>query len=216
MSKDAMLPCFVCGKTLPNVSVEVENQPYGGTEFRTYGHYGSTFWDSFDGEELVLTICDECLGKGKERLAQHKRFLPVRCNRMTGFGQQWVDRPMVPYSGNVDDGMITVEPEELDTALSHVEWVSDIEERKVWTLEAEDSATRLARNPETVAMLEDAQANIGNAVEVELGDDGKPVSREWAESDDREIHPDRGLHGREAIEASRELLRRADGARDET
>lgn len=29
------------------------------------------------------------------------------------------------------------------------------------------------------------------------------------ESDEREIHPDKGLHGRRAAEASRELLRRA-------
>jgi Ribbon-helix-helix protein, copG family len=34
---------------------------------------------------------------------------------------------------------------------------------------------------------------------------------EWAESDDREIHPDRALRGRKAAEASRELLRRAGG-----
>jgi predicted transcriptional regulator len=34
---------------------------------------------------------------------------------------------------------------------------------------------------------------------------------EWAESDDREIHPDRALRGRRAAEASRELLRRAGG-----
>ncbi|GAT07608.1 ribbon-helix-helix protein, CopG family [Mycolicibacterium novocastrense] len=34
---------------------------------------------------------------------------------------------------------------------------------------------------------------------------------EWAESGDREIHPDRALRGRQAAEASRELLRRAGG-----
>jgi hypothetical protein len=34
---------------------------------------------------------------------------------------------------------------------------------------------------------------------------------EWAESDDRDIHPDRALHGQRAAEASRELLRRAGG-----
>jgi hypothetical protein len=46
---------------MENVCVEADNQPYQGTEFRTEGHYGSTFWDSFDGEELVLNICDKCL-----------------------------------------------------------------------------------------------------------------------------------------------------------
>src|SRR5690606_14388202 len=61
MSAEAMLPCFKCGKTLRNAFAEQENQPADGTEFRTYGHYGSTFWDSFDGEELVLNVCDDCL-----------------------------------------------------------------------------------------------------------------------------------------------------------
>ncbi|CCK64153.1 ribbon-helix-helix protein, CopG family [Mycobacterium canetti] len=34
---------------------------------------------------------------------------------------------------------------------------------------------------------------------------------EWAESDNRDIHPEKALRGREATEASRELLRRAGG-----
>ncbi|WP_081968000.1 MULTISPECIES: ribbon-helix-helix domain-containing protein [Mycobacterium] len=33
----------------------------------------------------------------------------------------------------------------------------------------------------------------------------------WAESDDRDIDPHRALHGAQAVEASRELLRRAGG-----
>lgn len=39
-----------------------------------------------------------------------------------------------------------------------------------------------------------------------------PLSKlvtDWAESDEREIHPDKGLHGRQAAEVSSELLRRA-------
>ncbi len=71
------LPCFKCGKSLPHVFEGVTrppgleaggNQPYGGTEFRTQGHYGSTFWDSLDGEELVLNICDDCLRAHIDRL----------------------------------------------------------------------------------------------------------------------------------------------------
>jgi hypothetical protein len=34
---------------------------------------------------------------------------------------------------------------------------------------------------------------------------------EWAESPDRELHPEKALRGRQAAEASRELLRRAGG-----
>ena len=66
-----MLPCFKCGKTLPNAFPNVENQPSGGTEFRTFGHYGSTFWDS-GYEALVLNVCDECLREHTERLGAQK------------------------------------------------------------------------------------------------------------------------------------------------
>lgn len=130
MSKDAMLPCLVCGQVLINVCDQEGNQPYGGTEFRTYGHYGSTFWDSFDGEELVLNICDDCLRERRDRLGQQKRFLPIRCEGMSGFGHQWVDRPLVPYTGSPDDGFIAVEPEELGSDLPNVQWSPHIAEFK--------------------------------------------------------------------------------------
>jgi hypothetical protein len=71
MSDNALLPCFVCGGVLENAVPNVENQPYGGTEFSTPGHYGSTFWDSFDGQELVLNICNVYLWKRTERLGVH-------------------------------------------------------------------------------------------------------------------------------------------------
>lgn len=62
------LPCFVCGTPLTNIFPSSDNQPDEGTEFRTRGHYGSTFWDSFDGEDLILNVCDPCLRLGSERL----------------------------------------------------------------------------------------------------------------------------------------------------
>lgn len=132
MTQEA-LPCFKCGKALKNTHIEADNQPYGGTEFRTYGHYGSTFWDSFDGEELVLNVCDECLRQHTERLAQHKRYLPVheRHTGLTGLGRQWVDRPMVPYTGHRDDTKLIIDAEELGANLPNVEWVSDIHGRKL-------------------------------------------------------------------------------------
>jgi len=128
-----MLPCFTCGATLLNAFPDNENQPQDGTEFRTYGHYGSTFWDSFDGEELVLNICDACLERGKQRLAQHKRFRPIKTYKLGMVGKQWVDRPMVHYTGNRDDGSITVEPEELGEAIgSRVEWPDNIQELRTY------------------------------------------------------------------------------------
>lgn len=66
---EAFLPCFKCGETLLNVFPDEGNQPSGGTEFRTYGHYGSTFWDSFDRTELILNVCDGCLRAHTDRLA---------------------------------------------------------------------------------------------------------------------------------------------------
>jgi hypothetical protein len=130
VSVEAYLPCFMCGKPLLNEFIEADNQPREGTEFRTYGHYGSTFWDSFDGEELVLNVCDYCLRKHTDRLGQQKRYQPVRCEGFVGLGQRWVDRPMVAYTGNRDDSELKVEAEELGTAIPHVEWVRDIAERK--------------------------------------------------------------------------------------
>ena len=65
------LPCIVCEKPLQNVFGGSDNQPYCGTEFTTYGHYGSTIHDSYDGLhlddttgeaiQLVVNICDTCI-----------------------------------------------------------------------------------------------------------------------------------------------------------
>ncbi|MEE3755211.1 hypothetical protein [Mycobacterium intracellulare] len=125
MSRDALLPCFKCGMTLVNALAESDNQPHEGTEFRTYGHYGSTFWDSFHGEELVLNICDNCLREHADRLAQHKRFLPVTSPAVGMVGRQWMERPMVPYTGNTDDTGMRIDPEEIGTALPNTEWASN-------------------------------------------------------------------------------------------
>lgn len=126
MSREAMLPCFKFA--------ESDNQPSEGTEFRTYGHYGSTFWDSFDGEELVLNVCDECLSAHRERLAQHKRFRPINAPRVGMVGKHWVDRPMVPYTGNPDEGDLRIEPEEIGSALPNVEWADNADEVRAYAL----------------------------------------------------------------------------------
>lgn len=132
MSINAYLPCFKCGKIIRNVFVEADNQPDEGTEFRTEGHYGSTFWDSFDGEELVLNICDNCLRAHTERLGQQKRYMPVRCQGMVGFGQVAVERPLVAYTGNPDNTDFVVSVDSLGEDLDDVkvEWVDDIADRR--------------------------------------------------------------------------------------
>lgn len=70
-----LLPCFKCGKSLTEFEecggegMDLAGNrgqwkmPYGATEFTTTGHYGSTFWDSFEGESISINICDECCKK---------------------------------------------------------------------------------------------------------------------------------------------------------
>lgn len=86
MSENALLPCFSCGRTLSSAIPGEDNQPSEGTEFRTYGHYGSTFWDSFDGAALVLNVCDPCLREHGNRLATQ-----AKPRQVTTYA------PLVPY-----------------------------------------------------------------------------------------------------------------------
>lgn len=56
--------CFKCGKQLENLAPTFDSegyQPYEGTAFKTYGHYGSTAFDPMDGSSLEIVICDYCL-----------------------------------------------------------------------------------------------------------------------------------------------------------
>lgn len=59
-SNESALPCIVCKCALPNIP-GTHNQPSGGTEFMTEGHYGSTVFDPMDGSILAINICDQCL-----------------------------------------------------------------------------------------------------------------------------------------------------------
>lgn len=62
------LPCFVCGKPLAGVGGPTVNQPYYGTAFDSYGHYGSGQWDPLDSGELMeLAVCDLCLKARRDR-----------------------------------------------------------------------------------------------------------------------------------------------------
>lgn len=144
MSKKCMVPCFVCGEEL-DAAYEYELQPSDGTAFQTYGHYGSTFWDSFNGEELALIICDSCLRKHPERLARHKRFRKVvvmeppyqakesqRMQARTIVGREWLDHEPVPYfEGPEDEDEVEIEPEDVGTLTGfHIEWVRNWPELK--------------------------------------------------------------------------------------
>lgn len=57
-------PCIVCGKelaTVNNTDDYIANQPSGGTNFSSSGHYGSGVFDPMSREKLSINICDECL-----------------------------------------------------------------------------------------------------------------------------------------------------------
>jgi hypothetical protein len=145
MGKDAMFPCIACGKVLANVFEDAENQPSGGTEFRTFGHYGSTFWDSFAGEEIVINVCDECLNKKPARIGRHKRCRTIvvedargALRATTTVGRQWVTREIVPYfRGPEDEDPITIEVHEIgllnresSRGYDRIEWVGNWREIK--------------------------------------------------------------------------------------
>lgn len=71
------IPCICCGKALTNLDPS-GNQPTGGTEFTTVGHYGSAVSDFMDGTGLAVNVCDTCLqdaGKKKRvlRMSPPKR-----------------------------------------------------------------------------------------------------------------------------------------------
>jgi hypothetical protein len=56
------LPCIRCGKQLENIELESSvNQPYDGTAFVSYGHYGSTFYDPMSSRFIEINVCDSCL-----------------------------------------------------------------------------------------------------------------------------------------------------------
>jgi hypothetical protein len=54
------VPCLLCANPIEDLD-PVSNQPSGGVEFLTRGHYGCTVFDPMDGSTLVINICDPCL-----------------------------------------------------------------------------------------------------------------------------------------------------------
>jgi hypothetical protein len=68
------LNCFKCGKKLePIIRNSEYNQPYAGTTFVSYGHYGSTVFDPRPSlgsctKFLELNICDDCLRQHRDQL----------------------------------------------------------------------------------------------------------------------------------------------------
>lgn len=145
MRPDCMVPCFKCGKAVERV-FESPLQPSEATTFQTYGHYGSTFWDAFAGEEIVVIICDDCLKAHADRIARHKRHVNIMAKDYSSnldilVGRYWVKREPVPwFDGPEDDsGNIHVDPEQIgDEEIDGfpVEWVRSWREIKASLVDA--------------------------------------------------------------------------------
>lgn len=146
--QDCMLPCFKCGSPVERV-FEYELQPSDATTFTTYGHYGSTFWDDFVGEEIAIIICDSCLREHTDRIARHKRFRkivveypPMGDRGIVSHGivgREWLDHEPVPYfegEHNDTEDQIVIEPEEVGVlAGDRIEWVGNWQRTKESVLE---------------------------------------------------------------------------------
>lgn len=96
MSKLA-LPCIVCEKPLKNIDEDVDNQPWGGTEFTSYGHYGSTIHDSIPWDEnhsiqLVVNICDTCILRALDAdvIQGRSKTVALSHHPVTDEGRAWV------------------------------------------------------------------------------------------------------------------------------
>jgi hypothetical protein len=90
------LPCIACGKPLKNVDEDIDNQPYGGTEFQSLGHYGSTIHDWIPGDPeklyLIVNICDTCIMRAIDRGVIQSRSKEITLSRhpLTETQRAWV------------------------------------------------------------------------------------------------------------------------------
>jgi hypothetical protein len=57
------VPCIACGKEMDSAANDphFDHVPGDGVIFHSGGNYGSTVFDSFDGFQLQVVVCDACL-----------------------------------------------------------------------------------------------------------------------------------------------------------
>jgi hypothetical protein len=133
MSKDA-LACIACGARLGNVAA-ADNQPLDGLAFTTTGHYGTTFFDPMDGQQLEINVCDECLQKNTDKIGWRRAYREIECEGVQ-VGLEYLDRPMVPFTGQDDfEPPVSVGVEDLGKPLTR---------RVMWNAAACEDARRQA------------------------------------------------------------------------
>lgn len=136
MSKYA-LPCIVCGKPLVNVDEDIDNQPYGGTEFQSLGHYGSTIHDVIGDDEklwLIVNICDTCIMRAIDAgiIQSRGEYIKLSRHPITDEGRAWVLAQNEKQYGSAwgEDQPVDYD-EEMRKAGWNASGDSDQEERKV-------------------------------------------------------------------------------------
>jgi len=124
------LPCILCGKQLRNVYRDVDNQPNDGVVCFTSGNYGSTVFDSFNGERLEFNCCDNCLveagAKGRVWISREKRPVTVE-GILIGYEEvPYLPLPWHQGMKPMDNG-VDLDEEDLDDLPSTVHVTTDLD-----------------------------------------------------------------------------------------
>lgn len=115
-------PCIICGQLLERVRFGGhEAQPNDGIMCETAGNYGSTVWDSMNGERLAFNICDPCMVEAGRlgRVMVYKKFKPIVVRMGRGLmhvgHEDLTDRGYVRWTNNLagDDEVLEVGLEDL-------------------------------------------------------------------------------------------------------
>lgn len=122
----ALLPCFKCGKKLDSAlpGRPQDNQPYAGTAFYSPGHYGSTFFDPMDGQQIEITICDDCLSKNQGAIAWQRANILLTCAGIA-VGRKKLQSTLEFYIGQDEAGdvaSIKVEPIQFGSPEPGIVW----------------------------------------------------------------------------------------------
>lgn len=131
------LPCIKCNKPLKNCDSDIDNQPGGGTEFQSLGHYGSTIHDERmklgDGLTennllyLVVNICDTCILRAIDAGVIQSRSKEIVLSRhpITPEGRAWVLAQNEKHYGSAwgED-----EPVDYEAKMREAGWEGDLSE----------------------------------------------------------------------------------------
>jgi len=155
-------PCIICGRKLQRVVEFAEAQPADGIMCETPGNYGSTVYDSMDGEYLAFSICDPCMITAGEqgRVMTYRKRRPILVsagplNRMVVGYERLRDRPYIPWHAGLtaDDEPLFMDLDELAALPQNCELIVPLEEVRVmaesegWCSGPTGDPPGLAENP---------------------------------------------------------------------